>query len=321
MPGNPFVVIASPMTVGMKLRSDVAGTIKGIRFYKGAGNTGTHIGMLYSSSGTLLAEASFSSETASGWQEADFAAPVTIAANTTYVAAYFTTVGCAYDPGYFAGKGVDNAPLHALQSGVDGLNGVYVYSNSPQFPAQSYSDANYWVDVAFTASGGTPAPGGGATIWSGSATPGNASVSIASPMTVGVKFRSDVAGAIKGIRFYKGAGNSGTHVAMLYSGTGALLAQATFSSETAVGWQEADFTTPIAIAANTTYVAAYFTTVGCAYDPGYFAGKGVDNAPLHALQSGVDGFNGVYVYSNSPQLPAQSYGDANYWVDVAFTAN
>ena len=32
---------AGPIEVGVKFRSDVAGTVTGLRFYKGAGNTGT----------------------------------------------------------------------------------------------------------------------------------------------------------------------------------------------------------------------------------------------------------------------------------------
>jgi hypothetical protein len=140
----------SSATTGVKFRSDVSGTITGIRFYKGAGNDGTHIGLLYSSSGTLLAQAAFSGETVSGWQQVNFSTPVAIAANTTYVAAYFRNSAFAYDGGYFTSTGVDNAPLHALRSGVDGLNGVYVYSSSPAFPVNSWSDANYWVDVVFS---------------------------------------------------------------------------------------------------------------------------------------------------------------------------
>ncbi|HUI53566.1 MAG TPA: SBBP repeat-containing protein, partial [Bryobacteraceae bacterium] len=62
VPGNPWYN-ASPLTLGLKFRSDVTGTITGIRFYKGAGNTGTHIGLLYSSSGTLLGQATFINET------------------------------------------------------------------------------------------------------------------------------------------------------------------------------------------------------------------------------------------------------------------
>ena len=36
----------------------------------------------------------------------------------------------------------------------------------------------------------------------------------------------------------------------------------TFANETASGWQEAKFAKPIAIAANTTYVASYFAPNG-----------------------------------------------------------
>ena len=124
-------------------------TISGIRFYKGAGNNGTHSGLLYNSSGTVLAQATFSGETASGWQRVTFSSPVNITPNTTYVAALFTTSGFAFDQSYFTSKGVDNPPMHALKSGVDGGNGVYTYANTPQYPNQTYFDANYWVDVVF----------------------------------------------------------------------------------------------------------------------------------------------------------------------------
>ena len=66
------------------------------------------------------------------------------------MAALFTTSGYAFNQNYFTSTGVDSPPLHALQSGVDGGNGVYVYANAPQFPNQTYSDSNYWVDVVFS---------------------------------------------------------------------------------------------------------------------------------------------------------------------------
>jgi hypothetical protein len=50
---------SDPVTLGVKFRSDVAGTVTGIRFYKGTGNSGAHIGLLYNSAGTLLAQATF----------------------------------------------------------------------------------------------------------------------------------------------------------------------------------------------------------------------------------------------------------------------
>ena len=65
----------------------------GVRFYKASTNTGTHIGSLWTSSGTLLASATFANETASGWQQVNFSTPVAISANTTYVAAYLAPKG------------------------------------------------------------------------------------------------------------------------------------------------------------------------------------------------------------------------------------
>ena len=43
----------------MRFRSSVNGYITGIRFYKSATNTGTHLGNLWTGSGTLLATATF----------------------------------------------------------------------------------------------------------------------------------------------------------------------------------------------------------------------------------------------------------------------
>jgi len=322
-PANPWNSDLNPVTLGVKFRSDVAGTITGIRFYKGAGNNGSHIGLLYSSSGSLLAQATFTGESASGWQQVSFASPVAITANTTYVAAFFTTTGYASNFGYFANTGVDNAPLHALRSGVDGPNGVYQYGNGPQFPTGSYFGGNYWVDVTFNAGGTTPPPPPpppGTSIFTNAGTPANPWNADGSPVTLGVKFRSDSTGTITGIRFYKGAGNNGTHIGLLYSSSGSLLAQATFSGETASGWQQVNFTSPVAISANTTYVAAYFTASGYASNFGYFTNAGVDNASLHALRSGVVGPNGLYGYGVAPQYPSNSFGDSNYWVDIAFNA-
>ena len=140
----------------------------------------------------------------------------------------------------------------------------------------------------------------------------------ASAVNVGVKFQSDTAGFITGIRFYKGTGNSGTHVGSLWSSTGTLLAQATFSGETATGWQSVTFATQVAISANTTYIASYLAPNGhYASDQTYF-NTGVDRAPLHALSSGASGGNGVYAYGASSAMPNNTFNATNYWVDVSF---
>ncbi|MCA1466256.1 DUF4082 domain-containing protein, partial [Bradyrhizobium sp. NBAIM18] len=80
-----------------------------------------------------------------------------------------------------------------------------------------------------------------------------------SPVEVGVKFTASVNGTITGLRFYKGSLNTGPHIADLWSSTGTLLATATFTNETASGWQQVNFSTPVAITAGTTYVASYHT--------------------------------------------------------------
>jgi hypothetical protein len=122
--------------------------VSGIRFYKGAGNTGTHVGHLWSESGAQLAAATFTGESATGWQQVSFSSPVAISANTTYVASYYAPAGhYALDRPYFT-VGYDNAPLHALADGNGGGNGVY--SLGPGFPSRTYQSSNYWVDVVFT---------------------------------------------------------------------------------------------------------------------------------------------------------------------------
>jgi uncharacterized protein YjiK/methionine-rich copper-binding protein CopC len=164
------------------------------------------------------------------------------------------------------------------------------------------------------------APSCPCSIWGSSATPGTASAGDPNAVELGVKFRSDVDGFITGVRFYKGSANTGTHTGHLWSTSGQLLASLTFANETASGWQQASFSSPVAIAANTTYIVSYHTDTGnYAFDSSFFTTAGVDSAPLHALQNGLDGPNGVYVYGGSG-FPTDTYQSSNYWVDVVFTA-
>src|SRR6185437_12056985 len=97
-----------------------------------------------------------------------------------------------------------------------------------------------------------PPPACPCTIWSSTAKPVTAASADAGSIEVGVKFQTDIAGYITGVRFYKGSGNTGTHVGNLWSNTGALLATATFTGESGSGWQQVLFTTPVSITANTT---------------------------------------------------------------------
>jgi hypothetical protein len=116
--------------VGLKFTAERFGTVSGIRFYKAATNTGTHIGSLWSASGTLLAQATFTNETASGWQQVNFATPVQISANTTYVVSYLAPNGhYSGDPYYFytppalGNNQLNSPPLHAVPASDSTSNG------------------------------------------------------------------------------------------------------------------------------------------------------------------------------------------------------
>ncbi len=144
----------------------------------------------------------------------------------------------------------------------------------------------------------------------------------AAAVEVGVRFRSDRDGFVRGVRFWKNdTTNGGTHVGNLWSNAGANLRTVTFTGETASGWQEARFPAgqEVPITAGTLVVASVHMPQGrYAATAGYFAGHGADNAPLHAPQDGAGGFaNGVYSYG-AGGFPTSTFSSANYWVDVVF---
>ncbi|MFL6127502.1 MAG: DUF4082 domain-containing protein, partial [Mycobacteriales bacterium] len=416
--------------LGTRFTSDVSGTVTAIRFYKQTGNTGTHLGHLWTASGTLLGTVTFTGESATGWQQATLSTPVAITAGTPYVVSYYAPAGhYSATTGYFAGAATDAPPLHAPADTASAPDGVYGYFGAGGgFPSLAWQSANYWVDVVLaTGSGGggdttpptvsTRSPAAGATgvstgttvtatfsepiqsgsavvalaaggtavagstaydaasqtvtftpsaplaagtaytatvsgardaagnqmtaaswtfttatgspappscpctIWAATAAPGGAPDPDTSAVEVGTRFRSDVAGQATGVRFYKQAGNTGSHVGRLWTGSGTLLGSVTFTGETASGWQQATFASPIAIAANTTYVVTYHAPAGrYSADTGYFA-AGVDRAPLHALRDGLDGPDGVYRYGSGGVFPTDTWQSTNYWVDVVLTTS
>jgi Domain of unknown function (DUF4082)/Bacterial Ig domain len=407
VPGTADSNDANHVELGVKFRTSVPGYVTGVRFYKGtSNNSGTHIGNLWTSTGTLLATATFTNETSTGWQQVTFAPVVAINPNTTYIVSYFAPNGhYSFDANYFV-SGVTNGPLRALANGEDGGNGVFNYSSASSFPSQASNGSNYWVDAVFVAPplanndsyntpsgqaltvaapgvlGNDTSPSGNAltaikvndpangsltlnadgsftyapkagfhgqdsftyeatdgtatsnvatvnilvtngppvTFWSSSTVPGTVDANDGSALELGLKFQANVSGWVLGVRFYKGnSNNSGTHIANLWSSSGTLLATATFTNETASGWQQVNFASPVAVSANTTYIVSYFAPRGnYAFDSNYFASAGVTNGPLHALANSEDpGGNGVF-HSGASGFPAQTFNAANYWVDVVF---
>ena len=156
------------------------------------------------------------------------------------------------------------------------------------------------------------------SLWSDSTTPALASDPSAGAIELGVRVRADMDGFITGLRFYKGAGNTGVHVGNLWTNTGTLLRSATFTSETASGWQEVRFATAVPIVGGTTYVASYFAPNGhFAVNRDYFLTSDFYSEPLRAMRDTVTDRNGIF-RSGSTGFPAETFGSSNYWVDVVF---
>ena len=132
---------AEPSSWACRSRPSVDGYVTGVRFYKSALNTGTHVGSLWSSTGTRLATGTFTGETASGWQTLTFAKPVQLTAGTTYVVSYYAPSGHYAATGQFFSSAYTNGPLTAGTG-----NGLYSYAGSSSFPTGSYGASNYWVD-------------------------------------------------------------------------------------------------------------------------------------------------------------------------------
>ena len=141
---------SNSIEVGVKFQSSTPGYITALRYYKFAENTGTHIGDLWTRTGTRLATATFTNETVSGWQQVTLSSAVAIDANTTYIASYHANGGRYAVNSQGLTSGAVHAPLRALSNTEDGGNGVYQYGPSGSFPTQTYQAENYWVDVVFT---------------------------------------------------------------------------------------------------------------------------------------------------------------------------
>ena len=104
----------------------------------------------------LLATGTFTNETASGWQQVNFAQPVNISPNTTYIASYFAPSGHYseseqyFDPPMRGGATLNSPPLHAVRNTQSNPNGLYIYTKTSAFPTQTFNAESYWVDVSFT---------------------------------------------------------------------------------------------------------------------------------------------------------------------------
>jgi hypothetical protein len=140
-----------------------------------------------------------------------------------------------------------------------------------------------------------------------------ASITDGAPYELGMKFKSNQAGTVTAIRYYKPSSESaGGHIGRIWSSTGVLLASVTFAAETSSGWQSANLTSPLSIAAGATYTVSVNTKA-------YYAAtnnglqSSVANGPLASV---ADGTNGVF--GSSGKFPTQSWSFSNYFRDVVY---
>ena len=153
VPANPVEEADTrAVEIGVKFRANTAGTLKAIRFYRGTGNDSGYMARLWSSGGTLLAEVPVKDGRIPGWQEVALPTPISITAGTTYVASYYSSNGLFARDAYGLTNAVVSGNLTAPGSASVGGNGVYVYRTGGGFPAGSYKETNYWVDVRFVPS-------------------------------------------------------------------------------------------------------------------------------------------------------------------------
>lgn len=176
-PSNSNATDGVDYELGMKVRSTKAGQIVAIRFWKAPSESNTHVGKIWTATGSLLTSVSFTNETASGWQEKELSTPLTIQANTSYI----VSVNTANTYFVISSLGLQTSVVNGdLSSVADGNNGVYGSSNS--FPTNSFRTSNYFRDIVFVA-----AVIETITKFSGDNQQGTAGTALANPLVVQVK--------------------------------------------------------------------------------------------------------------------------------------
>jgi hypothetical protein len=172
--------------------------------------------------------------------------------------------------------------------------------------------ANWYSNPASVYLNGTTAPPPARNLFQGATATTPDSGPDPDPVQLGMAFHTDRDGNVLGVRFYKAVANGGTHVGTLFSGDGIKLAQATFDGQNGSGWQDVQFSPPVAIKANMPYVVAYSTTAGHYADD--------QNYPWPKTAPPITGEAGTYCHGDQNCFPADRWNGANYYVDLDFQA-
>jgi Domain of unknown function (DUF4082) len=142
--------------------------------------------------------------------------------------------------------------------------------------------------------------------------------------TFGVKVQFNQPGLITGVKFYKASFNLQTvhYISVWDKATGVELVRGTTSGETASGWQEGLFATPLVVQAGKTYTVSYHISGGGYAFQGFAFDTALTSGSITALANGNDGGNGVFQdFPDGTLLPAfpnQTFNNASYFVSPLF---
>lgn len=152
----------------------------------------------------------------------------------------------------------------------------------------------------------------------GVAPPNNIQQGTGGPYTLGMKFKTTVAGNVVAIRYWKDVLNTGTHVGSIWSSGGTKLATVTFTGETASGWQRMDLATPLAISAETMYVVSVHMPTNFTGTSDYNQlGTAQVAGPVY-VYADSESANGVYA-AGAEAYPTSNFFADHYWVDLVFS--
>ena len=193
-PSDPNYNDSGSVNIGTRFKVNGAPFVRGVKFYKGVDNTGTHVAHLRKVGGTTdLASATFTSETSSGWQTVNFSSDVPLDASgslNSYVVWVSMPNGhYAYTASEFQYGSVGN-PDEDVAYVPQGQSGVYNYTSDDTAVPTNTSYDNYYVtpivgdstasdnNSGVSASDATAGPSVG---WSGVGYDTSASLSTANP--------------------------------------------------------------------------------------------------------------------------------------------
>ena len=141
LPTTPATATTTIKETGVRVTVTAASQVRGIRFYKSPGETGTHTGRVWNQNGTQVASLVFANETASGWQTAQLTTPVALTNGQTY------TVSVNRNTFYpSTANGLNSQVIAGPVRTVVGTNGVYATTAGTR-PTTSNGNNNYFVDL------------------------------------------------------------------------------------------------------------------------------------------------------------------------------